>query len=233
MSLFNARIVSALALSLVSAACAVDMEDSGVATDSADLTAQATREYVFKQSSSWDGGYQGAITLTNRGTTAITDWSVSIPVAGVQNAWGGDVTVNAGVIQAKAPSYARTLAPGASVELGFTVAGSATPRTCSDNSGSACVISGAGRGTPVIIDTTISGRRSPYPYMAVYAFTSNVAGATFECRCDIGGGTGTWKTCKSDEMNNGASCGSSAGWTFLVRAIGPDGAVDATPASEH
>jgi hypothetical protein len=232
MSLFNVRIVSALALSLVSAACAVDMEDSSIATDSADLAAQSSREYVFKQSSSWDGGYQGAITLTNRGTTAITDWSVSIPVAGVQNAWGGDVTVSAGVIQAKAPSYARTLAPGASVELGFTVAGSAKPSTCSDNSGSACVISGAGGSAPAVIDTTITGRRSPYPYMAAYAFTSNVAGATFECRCDIGGGTGTWKACKSDDVNS-ASCGSPAGWTFLVRALGPDGAVDATPASEH
>ncbi len=81
-------------------------------------------------------------------------------------------------------------------------------------------------------DTVITGRRSPFPNMAVYAFKSVPSGASFQCRCDAAGIAGTWKGCTSDDINS-ASCGSPAGWTFQVRAVGANGDADPTPASQQ
>ena len=82
-------------------------------------------------------------------------------------------------------------------------------------------------------DTTITGQSSPFPYMALYTFTSTEpVGGTFECRCDVNGFPGTWKTCVSGDINT-ASCGSPAGWLINVRAINALGVADPTPATSH
>jgi hypothetical protein len=81
-------------------------------------------------------------------------------------------------------------------------------------------------------DTTINGQNSPYPYMAVYTFSSTKPNCTFECRCDVAGNAGTWRSCTSGAMST-ASCGSPAGWRFLVRATDSDGNVDPTPAQSN
>jgi hypothetical protein len=81
-------------------------------------------------------------------------------------------------------------------------------------------------------ETTIIGSSSPYPFMAVYTFESSEAGSTFECRCDVAGNAGTWRSCTSGAMST-ASCGSPAGWRFLVRATDSAGNVDSTPAQSN
>jgi len=80
-------------------------------------------------SSSWSGGYQGAVTVVNNGT-AITPWSVTFTLpSGVtlQSGWNADFTTSGTTVTATAPSWSRTLAAGGSVNLGFVANGSSNP----------------------------------------------------------------------------------------------------------
>ena len=60
-----------------------------------------------------------------------------------------------------------------------------------------------------------------------FRFTSNVAGARFECRID----SGPYKPCSSAILAYKVFGLSQGAHTFEVRAIGPDGIVDPSPAS--
>ncbi len=51
--------------------------------------------------SSWSGGYQGALTVTNTGTTALTSWKLSVVFPGgvtVTNMWNGINTGTTGTV---------------------------------------------------------------------------------------------------------------------------------------
>ena len=88
------------------------------------------------------------------------------------------------------------------------------------------VITYAGEAETVAPQTTInSGPSGPTnDSTPTYAFSSNEAGSTFECRVDAG----AWTSCTSP--NTTASLADGA-HTFEVRAIDVAGNVDATPAS--
>jgi hypothetical protein len=72
------------------------------------------------------------------------------------------------------------------------------------------------------IDSGLSGfTTDPTP---TYAFSSNEAGSTFECRVDVG----AWASCSSAHTTASLADGAH---TFEVRATDPAGNVDATPAT--
>ncbi|MFI7696851.1 cellulase family glycosylhydrolase [Nonomuraea sp. NPDC049655] len=91
----------------------------------------------YKQTNAWQGGFQGEVTVKNTGTSPINAWTATWTLpSGVtlNNAWNAVVTVSGTTWTAKGPDWARNLAPGASVAIGFTANGTAaTPAntTCS------------------------------------------------------------------------------------------------------
>ena len=96
---------------------------------------------TYKQDNAWQGGFQGSLTVTNKGSAALTPWSATWTwPSGVTlaSAWNATVTQSGTTVTAAAPSYAATLAAGASVTIGFTANGTAnTPATIKLN-GAAC-----------------------------------------------------------------------------------------------
>jgi hypothetical protein len=228
MSSIATRLLAVLTLAASAAGCAADFDDSSasesVASNPQELS--AARRYVFRSVSSWSGGYQGSVTLTNLSSAPISNWQFSFTEVGVTGAWGADVTLSGNTVTARAPSYAPALAAGASVTVTFNANGSAQPSNCQDNSGTICSIENASAPAP---ETTITGY-TQYYMGRVYTFSSSVAGSTFECRCDNCGSVGTYAVCTSGGTN--ANCGSPCGpGRFYVRAVSPAGTADGTPAT--
>ncbi|MEU6723219.1 cellulase family glycosylhydrolase [Nonomuraea wenchangensis] len=83
---------------------------------------------TYRQVNSWQGGFQGEVTVKNTGSSPITGWSATWTYpSGVTlvNGWNAVVTQAGTTWTAKGPDYARTLAAGASVVVGFTANGPA------------------------------------------------------------------------------------------------------------
>jgi endoglucanase len=96
---------------------------------------------TYKQDNAWQGGFQGGLTVKNTGSAAANPWQVtwSWP-SGVTLAsgWNATVTQSGTAVTAAGPSYAASLAAGASVTIGFTANGAAsTPATVKLN-GTTC-----------------------------------------------------------------------------------------------
>ena len=91
--------------------------------------------------STWTGGFQATVTVRNTGTTTVNPWVAGwhMESATVREGWNATVTQNGHMVTAQAPSWARSLAPGASVTIGFNATGSSTPPpTAVSLNGSAC-----------------------------------------------------------------------------------------------
>ncbi|MEV4349461.1 glycoside hydrolase family 6 protein [Actinoplanes sp. NPDC049596] len=88
----------------------------------------------YVTSSSWQGGFQGLVTV-KAGAGAIGGWSVSWTLAAgqtVNQVWGGVLSVNGSSVTVRNAAWNGSLAPGATAEFGFIASGSAaTPSlTC-------------------------------------------------------------------------------------------------------
>ena len=84
---------------------------------------------VYRQDNVWQGGFQGSLTVTNTGNTAVNPWRVTWTwPAGVtlNNGWGATVSQSGSTVTASAPGGSASLAPGASATIGFTANGTAT-----------------------------------------------------------------------------------------------------------
>jgi endoglucanase len=85
---------------------------------------------VYHQDNAWQGGFQGTLTVTNTGTAAANPWAATwtwptgVTVA---SAWNATVTQSGAAVTAAGPSYAPSLGAGASVSIGFTANGTASP----------------------------------------------------------------------------------------------------------
>jgi prepilin-type N-terminal cleavage/methylation domain-containing protein len=92
---------------------------------------------------SWPQGYQAAITVTNRGSSTLTNWVATWTVpSGVtlNNGWYATVSQTGSTMRADAPDWSPTLAPGASWVVGFIANGPSAPPP------SAVKLNGAGCG---------------------------------------------------------------------------------------
>jgi chitin-binding protein len=78
---------------------------------------------------SWDGGFQAAVTVQNTGPAPISPWTIEwhLESATVVSGWNATVTQSTHMVNAAAPSWNLSLAPGASVTIGFVASGSASP----------------------------------------------------------------------------------------------------------
>jgi Glycosyl hydrolase family 12/Cellulose binding domain len=78
----------------------------------------------------WPGGLQAQAVLTNTSTSPVSGWTLTWSFAGDQRVtglWNGDFTQSGGQVSVTNASYDRTIAPSASMTIGFT--GSSTGST--------------------------------------------------------------------------------------------------------
>jgi len=96
--------------------------------------------------SAWNTGLTSSITIGNSGTTAIDGWSLVFTLPGgqtVTSGWNADYSAAAGQVTARNVSHNATIAPGASIDIGFQAAhtgNTATPTSFTLN-GTACAVS--------------------------------------------------------------------------------------------
>ncbi|MFC0541681.1 cellulose binding domain-containing protein [Kutzneria chonburiensis] len=98
----------------------------------------------YEVTSSWNGGFGGAITVTNRAATAVNGWSLTFswPDAGeaVQSGWNGVWSQTGRQVTVANADWNRTIAAGGSVSLGFngTDTGAAPAPTVFSLNGTVC-----------------------------------------------------------------------------------------------
>jgi endoglucanase len=86
---------------------------------------------AYQTMSSWQGGFQGQISVT-AGSSAINGWKLTVPLpAGVSigQLWNGTLTTSGSTATVTNLSWNGTLAPGATAQVGFTANGSASSLT--------------------------------------------------------------------------------------------------------
>ncbi|WP_182906400.1 glycoside hydrolase family 6 protein [Microbispora sp. H13382] len=86
---------------------------------------------VYKVVNSWSGGFQGEVTVTSAGSSAINDWTVKWTMPGGQSitqAWNANLTGSSSVTATNL-NWNGNLAPGASTTFGFLGSSSGTPST--------------------------------------------------------------------------------------------------------
>ncbi|WFE63017.1 endo-1,4-beta-xylanase [Micromonospora sp. WMMD714] len=86
---------------------------------------------AYRTVSSWNGGFQGEVTVTNTGSTTTSGWTVQLTMASGQtiaNIWNGSGTGTSGTVSIRNAAYNGVIAPNASTTIGFLVNGnSSTP----------------------------------------------------------------------------------------------------------
>jgi Cellulose binding domain/Fibronectin type III domain len=98
----------------------------------------------YEVTSSWNGGFGAAITVTNRATTAVNGWSLTFtwPDAGeaVQSGWNGVWSQTGRQVTVTNADWNRTIAAGGSLSLGFngTDTGAAPAPTVFSLNGTVC-----------------------------------------------------------------------------------------------
>jgi hypothetical protein len=103
---------------------------------------------TFHKDSDWGTGYQARYTIKNTGTTAVNGWTLAFGLpatAKLGSFWDAAITTAGATSTAKDRGYNASIAPGATTEFGFIVAGSGSPTACTIN-GASCA--GGGTGTP-------------------------------------------------------------------------------------
>lgn len=96
---------------------------------------------TYKQDNAWQGGFQGSVTVKNTGGGTLNPWSVTWTwPSGVTlgSGWNATVTQSGTTVTAAAPSYASSLAAGASVTVGFTANGTASTPASVKLNGATC-----------------------------------------------------------------------------------------------
>ncbi|CAL9590004.1 hypothetical protein SUDANB6_05239 [Streptomyces sp. enrichment culture] len=87
----------------------------------------------FRAASTWQGGYQGEVTVTNASAAPVSGWTATVVPSGgarVTQVWNGSLTTAAdGTATVAAAPWNGALAPGASTTFGFIAAVPGTPGT--------------------------------------------------------------------------------------------------------
>ncbi|HYN93905.1 MAG TPA: endo-1,4-beta-xylanase, partial [Pilimelia sp.] len=105
--------------------------------------AAAACRVAYAVPSQWAGGFNGSVTISNPGATAIAGWTLRWAFTGgqtVQSAWGGTATQSGSQVSVTNADWTRVIAPGGAVTFGFsgTFAGSNPAPTAFTLNGAAC-----------------------------------------------------------------------------------------------
>lgn len=85
-------------------------------------TPTPTSSCVFAVTAQWQGGHNGSLKMTNRGTTEVNGWTVNMAYGDgskITNIWNATIT-GSGPYVAKNVNYNAKVAPGQTVEFGFS-----------------------------------------------------------------------------------------------------------------
>ncbi|WLW57119.1 PHB depolymerase family esterase [Streptomyces sp. YU58] len=98
---------------------------------------------VTATTSAWSTGLTGSVTLTNTGTTTLNGWQLAFTLPSGQtitNGWGATYTPASGTVTATNAAYNATLAPNASVTIGYQAnhGGNSGAATAFKLNGTAC-----------------------------------------------------------------------------------------------
>ena len=121
-------------------------------------SAAGTPNAAFSKTSTWDGGYQGAYTITNAGSTTLSGWSVEFDLPSgttVGSYWDALLTQSGNHYTFKNREYNATLAPGASTSFGWVSNGTGTPTGCKLN-GASCTGGSSTDTTPPSVPTAVT-----------------------------------------------------------------------------
>ncbi len=146
----------------------------------------ASTAVSFAITSTWATGYNGEITVTNDGDTAVNGWTLEFDFTGtITNLWNGTITSHVGthyVIQNV--SYNASIAAGASVAVGFSAdpANQAQPPTNYLFNG---VAVGGSTSNPTITTSALPGGSVG----TVYSQTLAATGGTGPYAWSVSGGT--------------------------------------------
>jgi len=85
---------------------------------------------TYATTSTWSGGFQAQVTVTNPSTSTMYGWTVGWVLANgetINSAWNGTLSQAGSLASVKGVDWNRTLAPGASASFGFTANSAAAP----------------------------------------------------------------------------------------------------------
>ncbi|KAB1922011.1 esterase, partial [Micromonospora sp. ALFpr18c] len=94
----------------------------------------------------WNNGLTASVTITNTGTAAVNGWALTFTLPGGQiitSGWNATYSPTSGAVTARNVSYNATLAPNASVDIGFQAThqgGTGKPSSFALN-GATCAVS--------------------------------------------------------------------------------------------
>ena len=107
----------------ISAPIAVGATAARPAPSSAPVAAGVSCTVTYSVVHTWPGGLQAQAVLTNTGTSPVSGWTLKWSFAGdqrVTDLWNGDFTQSGERVTVTNASYDGTIAPSASVTIGFT-----------------------------------------------------------------------------------------------------------------
>ncbi|WP_435205149.1 endo-1,4-beta-xylanase [Micromonospora sp. bgisy143] len=84
---------------------------------------------TYRLVNSWNGGFQGEVTVANNGSATLSGWTVRLTLASGQtiaNVWSGINTGTSGTVSVRNADYNGTLGANASTTFGFLANGSST-----------------------------------------------------------------------------------------------------------
>ncbi|WP_253194575.1 cellulose binding domain-containing protein, partial [Streptomyces sp. MP131-18] len=88
--------------------------------------------------SSWNGGFQAEVTVTNNSDAPISNWTASWSQPGgneIQSVWNGAWTAHGDHIMVDNVAWNGALAPGASTSFGYTSLGTPPPASAAISCG--------------------------------------------------------------------------------------------------
>ena len=162
----TAAAVSAAALAAVAVTVAVHASANGPAVTVHDAADSATPlQASYQGGTSWGTGYSGQYTITNPGAAAVNGWTLAFKLPDgttLTSLWDGSYTDNGGQVTVTSDSWDATIAPGATMKVGFETASSGTAGQPGD-----CTIDGvrcqAGGSAPAASPTASAGATPPPP----------------------------------------------------------------------
>lgn len=207
----NKRIAIGLAVALAATGAIL-----GVTSASAAGQVTAT----FKQTSSWESGYEGSYTIANGTDATITSWQVEFDLpagSSVSSFWETTITVTGNHAVAVNRSYNGTVAPGSTTAFGFIVSGTGAPANCTIN-GAPC----GGGDTPTTSPTSSpSSPASPSPTQSTQPSPTVSQTSTPPGGKKVVGYFAQWGVyARNYHVKNIETSGSAAKLTHLLYAFG-------------
>jgi len=105
----------------------------------------------------WGSGFSASVTITNRGSESIDDWTLTYDYSGNQKllqGWNGQWSQSGKTITVKSPQYSTKIAAGAAVTAGanFSYSGTNADPTAFHLNGTRC---GGALAAPVAVDASL------------------------------------------------------------------------------